>query len=421
MPVVPNPLHSPALLALQKALDRGKGDELEAFWQKASQQGTPLIEPIQGDTEHSFVTFLWRAEEELKNVVIVGDCTKWDFHAGQLAHLSGTDLWYKTCRLPNDLCTTYWLAPNDMLIPMEESIETVSWKERTATWGPDPLNPNQYFIPKHEEDTTEEDIYKSILEMPDVPPPLWVEPRANVSKGQVDLHRFHSDILDNERRVWIYTPPNYRAEAEPYHLLFLFDGQVYTTIIPTPTILDNLWAEKQIPQTVAILVDSPDAQTRNQELASHPPFADFLTQELLPWVRQNYTVTSNPAQTIIGGSSHGGQGAAYIGLRHPDIFGNVLSQSGSFWWKLEDGTAYEWLTDHFVSSNRPRVKFYLNMGSLEDMSFFGQPTALDAVRCFRDILLINGYAVHYKEYSGGHDYLCWRGNLANGLITLTGT
>jgi hypothetical protein len=29
-----------------------------------------------------------------------------------------------------------------------------------------------------------------------------------------------------------------------------------------------------------------------------------------------------------------------------------------------------------------------------------------------------GNEVVYSEYSGGHDYVCWRGSLAGGLIAL---
>ena len=29
------------------------------------------------------------------------------------------------------------------------------------------------------------------------------------------------------------------------------------------------------------------------------------------------------------------------------------------------------------------------------------------------------YKVHYDEFNGGHDYLCWRGSLADGLLKLT--
>jgi enterochelin esterase-like enzyme len=36
------------------------------------------------------------------------------------------------------------------------------------------------------------------------------------------------------------------------------------------------------------------------------------------------------------------------------------------------------------------------------------------------VLRAKGYHVRYEEYNGGHDYLRWRGTLADGLISLLG-
>ncbi len=45
---------------------------------------------------------------------------------------------------------------------------------------------------------------------------------------------------------------------------------------------------------------------------------------------------------------------------------------------------------------------------------------LESSRHMRDVLLAKGYEVHYREFVGGHDYLSWRGLLADGLIALLG-
>jgi enterochelin esterase family protein len=37
------------------------------------------------------------------------------------------------------------------------------------------------------------------------------------------------------------------------------------------------------------------------------------------------------------------------------------------------------------------------------------------------VLLAKGYEVHYQQFNSGHDYLTWRGTLADGLIALVGT
>ena len=41
-------------------------------------------------------------------------------------------------------------------------------------------------------------------------------------------------------------------------------------------------------------------------------------------------------------------------------------------------------------------------------------------RQFRDILMIKGYDVDYREFKGGHNYVNWRGTMADGIISLIG-
>ncbi len=41
-------------------------------------------------------------------------------------------------------------------------------------------------------------------------------------------------------------------------------------------------------------------------------------------------------------------------------------------------------------------------------------------RELRDVLLLKGYSVTYKEFDSGHEYIWWRGSFADGLILLLG-
>lgn len=203
--------------------------------------------------------------------------------------------------------------------------------------------------------------------------------------------------------------------------------------LQAPVTLDNLISMNRIPPVVAVFVGSRMGG-RDDELACNEAFIDALAQEIVPWVRSNYHVAREPERTIIAGYSLGGLTAACAALRHPDVFGNVLSQSGSFWWKPVGEFEGEWLAKQFASRPTARVKFYLDVGLLEmgtggnatpnwvqtDRIPYG-PSMIVVNRHMRDVLKLKGYTVHYAEVGGAHNAINWRGTFADGLLALIGT
>jgi enterochelin esterase family protein len=229
-------------------------------------------------------------------------------------------------------------------------------------------------------------------------------------KGKLFSYCFKSRILKNKRDIWVYVPASYRCEETPYPLLIVFDGQAYTSqLIPGPTILDHLIAEGQIPPLVAVFISSIDQRRRNQELPCYAPFIDSLMQELLPWLHRHYFITFNPSQIIVA--------AAYAALRYPQQFGNVLSQSGAFWWQLAQNDG-PWLIRQFETQPLLPLRFYLDVGNQETEYWEGKMSMLDINRDLRDLLRRKGYPVAYYEFQGGHDYECWRKTFAIGLVAL---
>jgi enterochelin esterase-like enzyme len=338
-----------------------------------------------------------------------------------MKRLGNTDVWYASFKVNRRVRTYYGLAPG-VSSPSEQYELLGALSQR------DPLNPKGWF-----EDPDDPDVPAhhgiSKLEMPDAPAQPWADKRKDVPEGKVEKHSLTSALLKNTRDVWVYTPPGYSTTAPQYGLLLVFDGDTYIKVVPTPVTVDNLIADKRIAPLVAVMIgNAPKA--RSVELPCNPAFADFLNAELMPWIRRLYNVTSDPRQVTIGGSSYGGLAATYAAYRHPETFGNVLSQSGSYWWtpptdpskpsSFDSDSEHGYVASLFVESPRLPIRFYLDAGSLEvDRS--GQGGAiLVPNRAFRDVLLSKGYEVHYQQFQGAHDYLSWRGTLADGLILLMG-
>jgi enterochelin esterase-like enzyme len=414
----PNP--SPRIDALRKQVASGKADII-VFWKQVTAEGTPLVESIEKDPQHQLVTFLWRGTSETRNVFPIGSFKiggryplDYVFHQIPL-----TDVWYLTVRLPTGARFTYGLSQNDPLV------FNGFQPERFATTQVDPLNPQRWGCAP---DATRYDC-QSMAEITSAVPQPWIVKNPNVAAGTIEKQKIHSELLKNEHDLSIYLPAGYKANAAPYDLIVIFDESAYLSKIPTPIILDNLVAAKKIPAAVAVLIANPSQATRNEELSPNPKFADFLAKELIPWIRTHYNITNDPGKTVVAGSSLGGLAAAYAGYKHPEVFTNVLCQSGSFWWApdhsgaIPDGVITEtgWMAKQFIVSSKLPLKFYIDAGSFEFDSNGTGGGILETSRNMRDVLLAKGYDVHYQQFVGGHDYLSWRGTFADGLMDLIGT
>jgi enterochelin esterase family protein len=408
---------------LSKALEQGDNAATEAFWEEMGKHGTPLIEPIEGDEANHRVTFLWRGLEPLAGVRLISLLT--DRHSNFLQRLAETDVWFLECVVASDVRATYQFHPKRDDSPEQEGLA------RFADYVHDPLNPKTAVFEKDEEDPDGFELIRSMLEMPQAAPQPLNERRAGVPEGSIEMHRLRSEILDNERRVWIYTPAGYDpTRSEPYDLLVLLDGTAFVRMSPLPTILDNLIATGAIPPLVAVMPCSLSQSIRFRELLLHDPFNAFLAEELIPWAHRTVHVANDPDRVVICGASAGGLAATYAAVEHPELFGNVLSLSGAFVFSpgvglenLGGGGEPEWLSRRISAMEKVPVRFYLAAGTLEVHSLRdhgGAPNLLVTNRHLRTVLEAKGVPVHLDEFPGGHDMISWQAALPRGLATLLG-
>jgi enterochelin esterase-like enzyme len=393
-------IDSPRLTALWQDLKAGNAAALDSFWREINGKA-PLIEPNPEDPTKARVTFIVRAGDSVASVLLGGGLpTAVDW---PLTRLPGTDVWFLTERIPADARFTYDFGLLDVSGTDYYIREDLLNPLRVGGWG-------------------------SGVELPNAPQGPWIKRQPNIPQGKLTRHTLKSEGLKTTRGFTVYTPPGFDPTAGPYGLLVLFDAEWYRDpqLVAAPVILDNLIAQHQIAPLVGVMVEnSTGSEDRSRDLGNSPAFADFLAEELVPWMRQNYPVSADPARTIVGGLSLGGLMASYCGLRHPEVFGNVLSQDGAYWvWEgfpqvgtraLETETG--WLTRQFATTPKLPLRFSLAVGRLEQS--FDADYPLENRR-LRDVLEAKGYSVTYEEINGSHDPLNWRSTLADGLIALAG-
>jgi enterochelin esterase-like enzyme len=402
--------------------------EADVFWKEIGPNGSPLIEPIKDDPINRFTTFFWRGNADTQRVLLNFPNCSPDPVDCFLHHVEGTDVWYRTLRVDHRLRTTYLLTPNAPSLPTGTKIDDDLVSQITVRSQRDPLNPKAIWDSAKDPDLPSHHG-SSVLEMPDAPPQPWAGKRAGVPAGEIVKQDFASALLKNTRPIFVYLPPGYSKNAQPYDLLVVFDGETFIDVVPTPTTLDNLISEKRIAPTVALMVGNVNGM-RGTELPCNPTFAEFLNSELIRWLRRNYNVTRDPQRVTIGGCSYGGLAATCAAYRHPETFGKVLSQSGSYWWTPPPDPSKpdtfapvadpSYVAQLFVNSPKLPVRFYLDAGSLELDRDGKGGSILVTNRHLRDVLRAKGYEVFYQEFQGGHDYVSWRGTIADGVILLGG-
>ena len=402
-------LISPAMAALVGEIAAGNVQAIEAFWAARAAEGTPMIEPAT-EAGQSIVTFLWRGAR--KNVRLWGAPTSdhvW------MQRLEGSDIWFASFRVPDSARLTYGFAPD---VPQFDGTARENRVALLATLQADPLNRAPVFP-----DAPDRWAQRSQLVMPQAPEQPGMEGALPAARGSITRMQFASELLGNARNVDLYLPAGFDPQSPDTVVLFLFDGPAYQTArAPVPAILDRLIAAGRLPPVVAVLIDPMDNRARGRELPCNADFADAIADELLPQVEARLGLTAEPERTVVAGSSYGGLASAWLVHRRPDRFGNAVVLSGSFWWAPEgyagQGTPY--MSSLWMEQAPPGVRLWMSAGRYEIGRRPGDVSILETTRHLRDVLRLSGVEARYREYVGGHDYLIWRGALAEGLLSLFG-
>jgi len=410
------------------------------WWREVAQRGTPWVELYSPGL--CAVTFLWRDPMGCQRTsairrVWVYICGVTDHHSHtapqSLERIDDTDVWCWRTVLGSGWRGSYCFIPccDEAAfsgLASGKSLDPVALREG---WGgvlsgavADPLNP----LPAW---TGGRGHQVSGLHMPQAPSQsAWNEfdrfgPLAGrtlpplPTPATLEQHRWQSQLLGNSRDIWIFTTGRRQATRRP--LVLLLDGQFWAREMPLWSPLIALTQSGELPEAVYVLVDAIDTRQRAQELTCNPAFWQALRLELLPQVAKWTPYRADAASTVVAGQSFGGLSALYAALHWPQLFGCVLSQSGSFWWPNRDmtskssaDTSCQLLADIDRGLGAGQgLKLYIEAGAREPLVRQVNDRAVEALR-------FAGHQVNYRVVDGGHDALCWRGGLLDGLTALWG-
>lgn len=255
--------------------------------------------------------------------------------------------------------------------------------------------------------------------------------KTNVSEIVVEQQEIDSAFLARKVRIDFFLPANVERPEE-MSLLLINDGQDMETM-QFKHILDEFYAGQDMinPLFCAAIYCGAD---RKQEygVAGIPDFAGrgnkaleysrFIIEELLPFIRKTYLVSSFKKK-VFAGFSLGGLSALDIVWNYPGIFSKAGVFSGSLWWRSIDQTEKEYDDDkHRIihqeirnGNYNPGQKFFFQCGNMDETADRNNNGIIDSIEDTLDIideLVAKGYSrerdIQYIEYADGkHDVETW--------------
>ncbi len=151
-----------------------------------------------------------------------------------------------------------------------------------------------------------------------------------ITIGVIDS--IYSEILSEQRKVWIYMPDSYNSQADlRYPVLYLLDGDVYFYSLSGIVKQLSSFGNTACPE--ALIVAIPNTN-RDKDLMPFDPndeefdssgierFTNFIEKELIPYIDDKYLTLQH--RTLIG-HSLGGSFVLNTLINHQSLFTNYLA------------------------------------------------------------------------------------------------
>ncbi len=226
--------------------------------------------------------------------------------------------------------------------------------------------------------------------------------------------------------------PRKLHDTSALNLLLINDGQDLVKM-DFESILDKFYAaETKTEPLLCVAMHCSADRKMEYGIAGKPDYLDrgakaslytsFIFEELIPFIREKFTITSFKEKAFAG-FSLGGLTALDIVWNHPEEFSKVGVFSGSLWWRSVDQTESGYDDDqHRIMHQQirkgvyaPWLKFFFQCGNMDETKDRNNNGIIDSIEDTLDIikeLEAKGYnketAIHYLEMPDGrHDVPTW--------------
>ena len=225
----------------------------------------------------------------------------------------------------------------------------------------------------------------------------------DVEEGRVQRERLESSLLDQTRRLSLYTPKGY--EDEPLPVIYVQDGTAFYRFAKVHLTLEKMIADRRVRPAHLVFIEPKD---RAEEYGYNDAYQRFVTEEVIPLAEETLRTTD---ERVAMGASLGGLVSTLLAWRAPDVFGTVVAFSGAYLGTPESKEFYRdedsWFLEVLEEEGVKPIRFYNDVGTLEWLTDMNQKVA--------EALSEKGYDHVFATRNAGHNWVNWRNGFRGGL------
>lgn len=197
----------------------------------------------------------------------------------------------------------------------------------------------------------------------------------------------HFTISSTERNenypVWVYLPDGYKDNNKTYQTIYLLDAEWDKEFVARKA--SNISRQMKTDNAVIVGIgygadrmdDYSPTKTKDGDGKANE-FMRFIKNELIPKIESDYRVQKTRDSRCIIGHSLAGLCSAYAFTTSPEIFGNYIILSASFWWDDDIVLQYEQQFRDQLKLNRNIV--YIGVGETEGHILVGSKYFYEMLR-----------------------------------------
>lgn len=263
-------------------------------------------------------------------------------------------------------------------------------------------------IPNNESDIGEESEVK--VEITYTLPSGFDRKKSGDVNGELTEKSYSSKTTGATRKCYVYTPPKYDSSLT-YPVMYLLHGIGGTHtewLSGNPNeILSNLINSGKAKPMIVVM---PNVRAMNPDnvpsdifgtvsVNAFNNFINDLKTDLMPFIKENYPVSSEHNKCAIAGLSMGGMESLNIGISMPETFGYIGAFSSAPGLPL---TPAQMIFQNEYKNNT----FIMICCGLED-------SLLSFSKNYNQSLVDNEVKTTYYTIPGGHDFGVWKHGLYN--------